>query len=111
MDPTALHTDNQGAIALAKNPVSHTKSKHIDIRHHFVRDTVMDKFIWLQYVLKSEMMADSLTKALSQQKYEKYVIGSGKLRANSGHSGRAIERLLGRNIFSISSEHSIYAED
>ena len=45
LDPTVLHTDNQGAIALAKNPVSHAKSKHIDIRHHFIRDAVMDKII------------------------------------------------------------------
>ena len=66
LDSTVLCTDNQGAIALAKNPVSHAKSKHIDIRHHFVRDAVMDKIIWLQYVPTNEMTADSLTKALSR---------------------------------------------
>ena len=77
LDPTVLHTDNQGAISLAKNPVSHAKSKHIDIRHHFVRDAVMDKIIWLQYVPTNEMTADSLTKALSRQKHEKCAIGMG----------------------------------
>lgn len=76
-EATVLCTDNQGAIALAKNPVSHAKSKHIDIRHHFIRDAVMDKIIWLQYVPTEEMTADSLTKALSRQKHEKCAIGMG----------------------------------
>ena len=76
-EATVLCTDNQGAIALAKNPVSHAKSKHIDIRHHFIRDAVMDKIIWLQYIPTEEMTADSLTKALSRQKHEKCAIGMG----------------------------------
>ena len=36
--PTTIHVDNQGAIAFAQNPVHHGRSKHIDLRHHFVRD-------------------------------------------------------------------------
>jgi hypothetical protein len=35
-DPADLYTDNQSALALAKNPVSHARAKHIDVRHHFV---------------------------------------------------------------------------
>jgi len=38
--PTDLFSDNQGAIALAKNPVSHSRAKHIDLRHHFVREAM-----------------------------------------------------------------------
>src|SRR5204863_5712969 len=38
--PTDLHSDNQSAIALAKNPVSHARVKHIDIRHPFIRDAI-----------------------------------------------------------------------
>ena len=66
---TTLNTDNQGALALAKNPVSHARSKHIDIRHHFIRDTIADKSVWLQYIPTEDMTADSLTKALGRQKH------------------------------------------
>ena len=36
LNPVSLYCDNQGAIALAKNPVQHQRSKHIDIRYHFI---------------------------------------------------------------------------
>jgi len=42
---TDLFSDNQSAIALAKNPVSDARAKHIDIRHHFVREAIQDKVI------------------------------------------------------------------
>jgi hypothetical protein len=69
--PTDLYSDNQSAIALAKNPVSHARAKHIDIRHHFVRDAIQDQIIWVQYIPTAEMTADSLTKALGREKHEK----------------------------------------
>jgi len=69
--PTELYSDNQSAIALAKNPVSHARAKHIDIRHHFIRDAVQNEIIWLQYIPTEEMTADSLTKALGREKHEK----------------------------------------
>ena len=68
---TELHSDNQSAIALAKNPMSHARAKHIDIHHHFIRDAIQDKIIWVQYIPTSEMTADSLTKALGREKHEK----------------------------------------
>jgi hypothetical protein len=70
-EPTDLFSDNQSAIALAKNPVSHARAKHIDIRHHFVREAIQDKVIWVQYIPTTEMTADSLTKALGREKHEK----------------------------------------
>ena len=39
-DPIPIHVDNQGSIALAKNPVFHDRSKHIDIQYHYTRDLV-----------------------------------------------------------------------
>ena len=69
--PTDLFSDNQGAIALTKNPVSHSRAKHIDIRHHFVREAIQDQIIWVQYIPTAEMTADSLTKALGREKHEK----------------------------------------
>jgi hypothetical protein len=69
---TVLKCDNQGAIALAKNPDGHSRTKHIDLRHHdsdFIRDAIEDKIIWLEYIPTAEMTADSLTKALGRQKH------------------------------------------
>ena len=40
--PTEIYEDNQGAISMAKNPVGHARTKHIDIRYHFVREGVQD---------------------------------------------------------------------
>ena len=69
--PTELLSDNQSAIALTRNPVSHARAKHIDIRHHFVHEAIQDKIIWVQYIPTGEMTADSLTKALGRDKHEK----------------------------------------
>ena len=44
-----IHEDNQGSIALAKNPEYHKCTKHIDIRYHFVREKVEDGQVMLQY--------------------------------------------------------------
>src|SRR5436190_14340887 len=75
--PTDLYSDNQSAIALAKNPISHAQAKHIDIRHHFVRDTIQDQIISVQYIPTAERTADSLTKALGHEKHEKCTIRMG----------------------------------
>jgi len=78
--PTDLYSDNQSAIALAKNPVSHARAKHIDLRHHFVREAIQDKVIWVQYIPTTEMTADSLTKALGREKHEKCTARMGMTR-------------------------------
>ena len=75
--PTTLFSDSQSALALAKNPVSHARAKHIDLRHHFVREAIQDKIIWLQYIPTAEMTADSLTKALGREKHEKCTVRMG----------------------------------
>ena len=66
-----VNSDNQGAIALAKNPVFHDRSKHIDIQFHFTRKLVKKGRIGLNYIPTQEMVADILTKALpcAQHKY------------------------------------------
>ena len=42
--------DNTSAINISKNPIFHSRTKHIDIRHHFIRDLVEDKIVSLEYV-------------------------------------------------------------
>jgi len=56
--------DNKSSIALSENPTSHQASKHIAIKHHFVREKVRDKDILLAYIPTASMVADALTKAL-----------------------------------------------
>ena len=60
--PVVIGIDNQAAIALAKNPVLHEKTKHIDTRHHFIRQAVKEGLIRLQYINTGDNIADILTK-------------------------------------------------
>ena len=68
--PTVIHEDNQGAIAIAKNPVDHSRTKHIDIRYHYIRECVQNGQIQLKYCPTDEMKADILTKPVPRQKCE-----------------------------------------
>ena len=60
-EPTVVFEDNQAAIAMAKNPQFHGRSKHISIKYHFVRDKVNDGTINISYCPTTEMIADMLT--------------------------------------------------
>ena len=71
IDPTILHEDNQSAIAVAQNPQSHSKMKHIDIRYHFVREKVLDNTVELRYCPTNDMLADILTKGLTCDKFSR----------------------------------------
>ena len=71
--PTTLFEDNQSAIALARNPVHHARSKHIDIQHHFVREKIESKEIEISYMATDEMIADALTKPLARPKFAKLI--------------------------------------
>lgn len=74
---TVIHSDSQGSIALSKNPEHHARSKHIDIRHHFVREQVAAGTISLQYIPTEDMLADVLTKPLSRDKHSRLVHDMG----------------------------------
>ncbi|XP_074351548.1 secreted RxLR effector protein 161-like [Apium graveolens] len=66
-----LYIDNKSAIDLAKNPVFHGRSKHIDIRYHFIRECVQRGKIIIKHIRTDEQRADSLTKALPIAKFER----------------------------------------
>lgn len=68
---TILKMDNQGALALAKNPVHPTRSKHIDIKHHYIREIIAQGIVWLEHVSTSDMAADFLTKPLGRVGFQK----------------------------------------
>ena len=69
-EPTPLYCDNQSAIALAKNPIYHAKSKHISLHHHFIREHIQEKQVSLIYCKGEDQVADILTKPLSREKFE-----------------------------------------
>ena len=62
--------DNTSAINISKNLVLHSRTKHIDIRHHFIRDLVEDKVVSLEYVPTKGQIADILTKPLDVSRFE-----------------------------------------
>jgi hypothetical protein len=68
-----MYSDNQGYIALAKNPKDHARSKHIDIQYHYTRQLVEYGKIKLDYCLTDEMLADALIKPLGFRAFSGYV--------------------------------------
>lgn len=62
--PIQILNDNNGCIALSKNPVHHDKSKHIAMRHHFLREKVEDGSIDLSHVSSANNITDLLTKSI-----------------------------------------------
>ncbi|MCO5586459.1 hypothetical protein L7F22_040399 [Adiantum nelumboides] len=64
-----LHCDSQSAIALAKNPLFHSKSKHIEVRCHVIWDFLASKRIELTKVHMDDNLADALTKSLSLERF------------------------------------------
>ena len=79
--PITLPCDNQGAIALSKDNKFHARTKHIDIRYHFIREAVENNQVFMYYVPTDENVADIFTKPLAKPKFEKFVklLGLGSL--------------------------------
>ncbi|GAB1867410.1 Reverse transcriptase Ty1/copia-type domain-containing protein [Camponotus japonicus] len=83
-DVTVL-SDNNGAQKLAENPMFHNRTKHIDIRHHFVREALENDLLKIQHVSTNDMAADILTKGLSRPKHLKCIeqLGLDGIKINS----------------------------
>ena len=64
-----LHCDSQSAIQLARNPLYHSKTKHVDVRYHFIREMLEEKQIQLVKVHTTENPADLLTKGLPAESF------------------------------------------
>ncbi|GKD46834.1 hypothetical protein Tco_1271479 [Tanacetum coccineum] len=65
-----LYCDNHSGIALCCNNVQHSRSKHIDIRHHFIREQVKKGVVELYFVTTDYQLADIFTKALPRERFE-----------------------------------------
>eukprot|EP00253_Pinus_taeda_P031422 PITA_31422 len=68
--PISLLCDNTSAINISKNPVMHSKNKHIPIKYHFLREQVLEQNVKLEYVPSKEQVVDILTKALPGENFE-----------------------------------------
>ncbi|XP_021714891.1 uncharacterized protein LOC110682855 [Chenopodium quinoa] len=81
-----IYCDNSSAICISKDPVHHSRVKHIHIRHHFLKDNVEKGLIKMDFVNTEFQIADILTKPLSRDKFEKDEVGTwydqAKLRTN-----------------------------
>ena len=64
-----LYCDNESGIKIANNPVQHPKTKHIEIRHHFIRDHVMKEDIDIIHINTKEQLADIFTKPLDEKRF------------------------------------------
>ena len=69
---TNVYCDNQAAISQVQQPKHYSRAKHIDIRYHFIRDTLSQRETKLSYVRSDNNIADILTKVLSKDKFARH---------------------------------------
>jgi hypothetical protein len=69
-EPIPIYCDNTSAIGISKNPVMHSKMKHIPIKYHFLREKIAEKNIRVEYVGTKEKVANIFTKPLPRETFE-----------------------------------------
>ncbi|GJR85102.1 hypothetical protein Tco_0209113 [Tanacetum coccineum] len=79
LDDIPIICDNKGAIDLSKNPVQHSRTKHIEIRHHFLRDNVQKGNISIEKVSSEDNIANILTKPLKREPFNYLRLGLGMM--------------------------------
>ena len=70
--PINIYCDNQSAIALARNPVQHQRSKHIDIKYHYIRSQIANSIVNISYIATDLNISDIFTKAVPRSKLIKF---------------------------------------
>ncbi|GJX88972.1 hypothetical protein Tco_0340986 [Tanacetum coccineum] len=79
LDDVPIMCDNKGVIDLSKNPVQHSRTKHIEIRHHFLHDNVQKGHISIEKVSYVDNIADILTKPLKRESFNYLRLGLGMM--------------------------------
>ncbi|GJV05260.1 retrovirus-related pol polyprotein from transposon TNT 1-94 [Tanacetum coccineum] len=79
-----MYCDSKSAIAISCNPVQHSKTKHIDIRYHFIKEHVEKGTVELYFVGTEYQLADLFTKALPKERFEYLVHRIGKYKDKVG---------------------------
>ena len=78
-----IFCDNTSAIAISNNPVQHSRTKHIDIRYHFIREHVTNGIVELHFVPTEDQIADIFTKPLDENTFSKLVSELGMLNISN----------------------------
>jgi len=86
-EPTTIWEDNNSCIAMANNPDLQDRSKHVDVKYHYVREQVGKNVIKFERVNTKEQVADTLTKALEKKSFEKSKLELGLYLIDRGSVG------------------------
>ncbi|KAK7864174.1 hypothetical protein R5R35_004089 [Gryllus longicercus] len=76
-EPTNLKMDNQGALCLVKNPVFHKRTKHVDIKYHYIREKLEEGTISVSFVSSDLELADVFTKPTPRDHFHKLIFNLG----------------------------------
>ena len=72
-EPVTIMSDSQSSITYTKDPKFHSKTKHINIKYHYVKNMVARREVNLKYISTNDMIADSLTKAVTRDVFERHI--------------------------------------
>ncbi|GJY65426.1 putative ribonuclease H-like domain-containing protein [Tanacetum coccineum] len=89
---TKIHIDNESTICIVKNPVYHSKTKHIEIRHHFIRDCYEKKLISVEKIHTDLNVADLLTKPFDGPRFNYLVVSIGLVLLKALSTGRSLRK-------------------
>ena len=78
IDHIPIKCDNTSTINLSKNPIKYSRTKHIDIKHHFLRDHIQNGDISLEFIDTNNQLVDIFTKPLNEERlnFIKHDLGS-----------------------------------
>ncbi|GJT77824.1 hypothetical protein Tco_1044549 [Tanacetum coccineum] len=87
-----IFCDNTSAIAISNNPVLHSRTKHIDIRYHFIRDRILKGDIELHFIPTQYQLADIFTKPLDEPTFKRLIVELGMLNIDSKPEASALTK-------------------
>jgi hypothetical protein len=87
-----LKLDSMSALALARNPVFHERSKHIDLRYHFIRNCLAEGTVSTTYINTVDQLADILTNALGRVKFQELRARIGMVQTGRDRDQGEIDR-------------------
>ena len=80
MNPVTIYSDSMAALAYAKDPKYHKKTKYIEIKYHCIRDMVANKEVFLEHISTKNMLVDPLTKPIARDPFHGHIKGLGLRR-------------------------------